>query len=680
MAADDFRVDFRGARGSNTGDEFHELWAIRHALSMLDPHSSLSSIMLEGVKSGNEDGNFWDGVDCTLLYCGDSLAEAKHVEIQQLKYSAANPTKKWTVARACAGRGGTGSASLIHRLGQAFHALRQIRKDKKLESIKVKLVTNQPISPELLRVIFEAREDVPETYAVPWKTGDSKLHRLVSASGLSPSEFRSFAFVFDCVTSANVGSRFSMEDGILTTIATFQDVEFQTTFLQLRNFVRKRMLPEAAGEQITKQNILIQFGVSDESALFPCPPAMKPVSGLVSRDESERIVETMKQGTQRICFHGGAGVGKTTALQEINSSLPANSHMIVFDCYGAGSYLDASKLRHRPRDAFTQLSNELAERLRIPLFLQRSESIDYARAFCRRLEIAAETLKLVSPDAFLVIAVDAADNSISAANAFYGNDTCFVPELMSFHQLPENVRIIVSARTGRLDELSPPSAYVRIELSGFTKDETTQNVNRFWNAPANWIDVFHELSNGIPRVQDYAFEWAREKYEKAMDVLLPEGKDLDQIFDESFAFALKKSGNSDLVQNVCAALIVLPRPIPITELAYLLQLPVSQVLDICADLAPGIRMQGNNISFSDEDFEDFVRRKGIDEEQNLQVLAAERCLSQAECNTYAARNVAHLLFVSGRHQELLEFVEKEPEPNSEAVPDPVQRREINDER
>ena len=44
-------IDYGGARGSNTGDEFHELWAVRQALRLLDLSSGLTAATVEGVPS-----------------------------------------------------------------------------------------------------------------------------------------------------------------------------------------------------------------------------------------------------------------------------------------------------------------------------------------------------------------------------------------------------------------------------------------------------------------------------------------------------------------------------------------------------------------------------------------------------------------------------------------------------
>ncbi len=296
------QIDYGGARGSNTGDEFHELWAVRQALRILDVSSDLTAITVESVPASDGSGSSWDGVDCTLLFGGEDLEGADRVELQQLKYSAANPKKKWIVARACSRKNGKPQTSLIRRLADAFKTLMEMREGKPLGSIKISLVTNQPVSPELAKIFEEARTGVPSTFRRAWKAGDSDFHRVVHASGLSTAQCKRFAAVVDF--KGKTGSRFAIEDEMLGTIAEWADTEFREPAIRLREYVRKRMLPEAAGELITKQAVLIQFGVSDERALFSCPSTIKVVQLPVSRGASKAVVAAMSRGEQRICLHG----------------------------------------------------------------------------------------------------------------------------------------------------------------------------------------------------------------------------------------------------------------------------------------------------------------------------------------------------------------------------------------
>ena len=675
MSDQTFAIDYSGARGSNTGDEFHELWATRQALRLLDTTTGLTAITVEGMTVAEGKDRVWDGVDCAAFYGGDTAVEADRVELQQMKYSAADVDRPWTVARLATGRDGKVAASPILRLAQSFQGLLKARPGRSVNSVRISLVTNQSVGQDLLDAIEAAKVDVPAAYAKPWRKGGPDLHRLVHASGLSTEDFKRFAEVLDLQTSS--GSRFEIEDEMLKAIAAWSDTEFVESAAQLRGYIRKRMMPEAAGETITRARVLLQIGVSDGRSLFPCPSEIKAIHAPVKRGVARTVADRLIGRAQHLCIHGSGGAGKTTLLQEIEDFLPAGSVMLKFDCYGGGSYLDASALRHRPHDAFVQLANELAQRLRLPMLMPPRGTVDHPRLFRRRLELAANVLAQVHPEALLVIAIDAADNSVTAAHSRTPPERSFVHDLMSFEGLPVNTRILISARTGRLGDLALPSTFQEVSLPGFDKTETGFNVARYWNAaPSDWVEDFHHLSGGVPRVQAYAFEAAEGAPEHAIDALRPVGKRLDQIFRAQFQLALKKAGRPYEVQLLCAGLIALPRPIPVTELAAVLAEAPSQVVDVCSDLAPGVRLHDNQISFADEDFEAFVRDEAGAAVTEVLARAADRLSANATTSAYAALNVAPVLLAAGRGVALLDLVERAPEPPPTVMPDPVRRREV----
>ena len=159
-------IDFSGARSSNTGDVYHELWAVRAALQLLDNSSGLDAVVVEGVPSVDGAGSQWDGVDCTLLFGGQSIQTAESVVIQQLKYSASEPMKSWTPSRVCYGPSSSDpSSSLMRGLGKAFREVVKLRKGQELSDISIELVTNQPISDQILKAIDRARQEgVPSSF------------------------------------------------------------------------------------------------------------------------------------------------------------------------------------------------------------------------------------------------------------------------------------------------------------------------------------------------------------------------------------------------------------------------------------------------------------------------------------------------------------------------------------
>ena len=302
----------------------------------------------------------------------------------------------------------------------------------------------------------------------PGATATPEIH-LAYATGLSAGDFRLFASTLNFETGA--GSRFALEEQVLRTMAEWTDLDVQGVITRLREFVRRRMMPESAGELITRESVLLHFGASDEGALFPCRSEIKSTENPVSRASVQKATTLLQSGVRYLCLHGGAGVGKTTALQELDAALPADSITVKYDCYGGGRYLDPSALRHRTQDAFLQLTNELAAHLKLPLLLSRRQDSDYPRLFVNRLRHASEALNAKNPSALIVITIDAADNAVYAAQSRNPVEPSFVHDFLQLTDQPMNVRFIVTARTGRLELLQLPRAYHRMEIEPFSRLE-----------------------------------------------------------------------------------------------------------------------------------------------------------------------------------------------------------------
>lgn len=463
------QADYRGARGSNAGDDFHELWALRQSLALLDQDSGLIAVTVEGLRAEDESGtalDTWDGVDCTLYFGGDQAASSERIIIDQLKYSAADPDQPWTIARLTRGSNKKKDNSVVARLAKAFAGLKEKRPDLVANgNVVVRLVSNQPVAPAVLKALSNKRDSSSQSSN---KRSGKKSDRasLLAASGLQDDDFEAFVRSLD-LSECGRGSRFALEESILTTISDWTDDDARAAVNDLMRFVRRAMMPEAKREFIVRQSILARLGFSDPRALFPCPSAIRKVEKLIPRKTSQIVAESMMGGDRRICLHGEGGSGKTTALQEIETLLPQGSAVIIFDCYGGGRYLDSDAYRHRPQDAFLQLSNDLASQLRIPLLVSRSEHLDYPRVFKKRLEKAAEVVASRSSDALLVIIVDAAENSVTAASSQSPPDKSFVHDFVALGELPAPGRARRRPQgKGRFDfEQALPAALNRLPVS-----------------------------------------------------------------------------------------------------------------------------------------------------------------------------------------------------------------------
>lgn len=664
-------TQFRGARGSNAGDEFHELWAARQSLRLLLNEDGLEAITLDGVPADDETNapvDTWDGVDCGLYFGGRTAKEAQRVEHVQLKYSAANPSRRWTTGRMT--QGGR-TRSVISRLAKAWRGAKELGAG----TIRVALVSNQPVSPKLASALSKATGSSPAVPASVPSSSDSPEIRLARASGLTAEQFP--AFVSDLRLDLGIGSRFAVEEQLLAAIAGWTDLHVRQVATDLREFVRDRMMPEATNEPITRESVLLHFGVSDERAIFPCRSEIQTIQELVSRGPVRDVIEKLGAGERYLCLHGEAGVGKTTALQEIEAALPESSVMVKYDCYGGGRYMDSGAFRHRAKDAFTQLTNELATRLRLPLLVGHSRDTDYPRLFKRRLEHAATALKAQASNALIVIAIDAVDNAATAAKGRVPREAPFTRDFLDLRDVPENVRFIVTARSGRLDHLELGEQYQILEIQPFSEAETASHLERTWpdiSWPPSAVGDFHRLSRGIPRVQEYALDTGDTRSPgAALQRLLPSGKSLPDVFTDRFRGALRKAGDPTDVKKLCAGLIALPRPVPLEALAAVLRCSEQQLVDVCGDLAPGVRIQNAAAGFADEDFEAYVRKEAQDELPDVQASAAEWLFSQRDSNPYAASNVAGALHAANRREDLLTLVESERPPA--CIAEPVLRRE-----
>lgn len=662
-------IDYTGARGSNAGDDFHELWAVQQALGLLNPNSNLSLVTVEGLTPGDElgsTGSQWAGVDCALYFGGRNAKSCSHIVLQQLKYSGSSPDAPWTVSRLVENTAKKTNNSVIRRLADDFAAMVKERNGS-TNGIAVNLVSNQPVHAEVQESLnVEGKETSEENL--------NKRKQLQSASGLNDELFVAFAASLDL--STRTGSRFGIQEDILRIISSWSDDDIRVIRDDLKHFIREKMLPEGKSDSfIDRESILLQFGFSTPQALFPCPPSFEPVVNPIPRSVSSDVVTRMEEGQQYICLHGPPGCGKTTSLQEIRAKLPPGSVMVAFDCYGGGDYLHSNSYRHRAKDAFRQIANELAVQCELPSFLTKSGDADYPRLFTERLTRAVEVTAKQNEDAFVVVAVDAADNSVTAAESVKPEEPSFVRAFVALGKLNKNVRLMITARSSRLDKLSLPAHFVPIPIHGFELPETAVFARQSLPVVSDdWISDFHRYSNGNPRVESYALHYGSGDAVKSMAYLLPQGKVLHDIFEARIREASLKMGTRDRIGDFCAAVIALPRPIPLKHLAPITRASLQDVADMCADLSPAIHVENEAIFLADEDFENFLRERVGDKLSETQARVAERLLLMHETDEYAATYVASALYDVGRGKDILGLLKKESQPSQ--ISDPLIRREV----
>lgn len=661
------KPDFLGAQASNTGDDFHEWWALRNALSLLIPDDDLLAVTVEGISHKSRKDEIltdWYAVDCGLYYGGYNIDNAKNIVIQQLKYSTSTPQKPWTVSEFTKSTTKNSNNSLISGLADSFTKVLQFRPDLISASLlKISLVSNRPIGVDL-RKSLENKES-------------PKYEILRESSGLNKNKFKTFLETFE-FSNCGSGSRFEQEEKAIEEIFTLTGSLDRGFVLSLKDHIHKLMLPESTGKVVNVKTILSWMNVSAESALFPCPSKLKTVAHAIDRNIAKKVCKSLLNGDQFVCLHGEGGTGKTTVLRQVERLLPKSSVMITYDCYGAGTYMESDAYRHRPKDAYLQIINELASKIRLPLLINQDSAQDYLEAFNLRLESACSVLNAQIESALLVIVIDAADNSITGAKQCMPEEVSFVHELLKVGKLPSNARLIVSSRSGRLPSLGIPARFKYLNISNFSIEETKQNShNMIPGVTEDWIEDFHNLSNNNPRVQGYAFEYADSDPAKAIHYLKPYGKNLDQVFEARFSEAIIKEGDKNTLHYVCSALIALPSPVPKDKLAHILGESRGRVEDIISDL-PGLRTIGDEIGLADEDVEAFVREKAAENLSEAYKQTADYLYAIYETDEYASIHIASALFASDQGHRIIDVIENKN--SSIAVKDQIRRREVNRQR
>ena len=329
-------------------------------------------------------------------------------------------------------------------------------------------------------------------------------------------------------------------------------------------------------------------------------------------------------------------MGKTVVAQGLEPLLPPGSKVVLYDCFGGGEYRDPSKYRHQPLEAFTQLSNELARTARAPLFFPYKSNPSIIRSFRKRLDMVSDLMTVETPDALLVILVDAADNAVEAASSRTPADECFLHDLVRMYQLPENVRVVVGTRTSRKDSLKLPSGCAEVVCPPFSREETCQFLTRrFPGLSDDSIEDFHYLSGGSPRVQSSALT-DRDSFEKAIEFLRPEGKSLKDVYADLVGKVLVKAGGVVSKDFLCAALFVMPSPAPTAFLGAVCKTDEQTVAEVCKELVPLLRVVDREVEFTNEDFQHFCEENGAARVDEVTNLAADEMFKQRSDSQYAS--------------------------------------------
>lgn len=682
--------DLIKVRASNEGDEFHVLWSARRLLRLLAPYGDASgrliAVKIEGVSlaEGTSVRSGELGIDTAEYYGSENVREASKVIYYQHKHSTTRADQPLTAADL--------EEPLRYFAERYLGFVAELGVDVVTSRLSFVLITNRPISKNVLEAVAAARDGDPGRLQGEPRTAYDRLAKGLandkkSAKGKKPPKIKEpadnkslpdadlCAFLRLVDMPGNEPGRASQAEVLGRELAAFTPALDSDITLRLASLVRKEAMPEALNNPPIRRDKLLAVLSLTEGDLLPAPADFPPCAQLVMRSHDQVVAEAIIAARWPVVVAAPGGTGKTVLAQSLGSLMPTGSVTVVFDGFCNGDYRRLRQPRHRPQQALTQICNELAvQGLCDPLLPLRAEDHEYLQAFRFRIEQAAATVRARNPEALVVVILDAADNSVMAADSV--QDTAFVWGLMQ-EPPPEGSRIVAFARPHRVEMLKPHSKVVRVSFDGFMQSESAANLHRhLHDVDDSVVEAFHRLTSGNPRVQSYFLARKPAHGDELITMLGPAGRSVDDIIGEEVERALtavrETVEDAAIVDRFCFLLGQLPPLVPVPVLAHAAGVPESAVQGFIADLLYPLLIRENAVQFRDEPVEHWFHKHfpGSPEEY---ARAADRLESWAREDAYTAMALPRLLYEAGRRAGLLALALSDEGP---AGIDPVARRDI----
>ncbi|WP_210502800.1 hypothetical protein [Nocardioides xinjiangensis] len=657
-------------RNSRDGDQFHYTWAARQALRLLNPYTDLRCLYVEAVdpsESGGTDAGE-EVIDLAEYWGSAHIEETTRVVYRQFKHSTAHPDDPWTLSFL--------SKTLLG-FARKFGALAAAHPSA-LDRAEFEFVTNRPIADSAVAALTHLRHGTTSAAVERLRTQLEEL--------LSPAEVQQFCSQLSIDQRAP--SLFQLRHLLDEDLADRLPGAPGDEALRLREMIATRATNiDGSRPKIRRQEVLAALKTSDD-LLFPAPNLIAQPSRPIVRTQFRQILETISgESGHPIVIHGPGGVGKSVLASVLAESAPQGSLTITFDCYGNGSYRRPSRQRHQPKQGLVQVINEIASKaLCLPIIPSATATDrDYFDAFVRRIDKAAEALAATTADALLTVVIDAADNAAMMAKEV--DEQSFVRGLVR-EVFASNVRLVLTCRTERLDELALPSSYRGIAMDGYTLDETRAILNAAYEGVEEPdVREFHRRTSRNPRVQSTVMA-ATETLDEALAWLGPDPASPQDALEAVIARQVAEIRDgvhleSHEIDKICVGLSALRPMIPVRVLAELAEVHEAVVHSFVADLGRPLLLLDGAVQFRDEPTETWFRTRYRPTGTALDAFL-ERLMPLARDDAYVSSAVPALLFEAGRFEDLVELAMSDDALPDNSLPaderNSVQRREIAQQR
>jgi GTPase SAR1 family protein len=619
---------------SRAGDVFHYRWAARRCLGLVYSNASLRTIVIEGSKENEKEGEYV--IDVTEYY--DELNDRKQIKYYQLKHTTVQKDTPFVLSDL---------KDTIEGFSKRFS---QHLTETNAPVFSFTIVTNRPLEDSFKRNINLLANDDP--------VNDRFRETIEKYTGFSSDELSKFCKLLNFQDGE--GDYNTQKDELRLEIAqliagTVDNAQIESIVA----LVQERVLPDSNGI-ISREDILKRFGISAERDLFPAPAIWEQAENIIEREQHNELVKNISNSSYPVIVHAPGGVGKSVFCRQLIHSLPSDSIGIAYDCFGAGRYRNRSEPRHRHRDALVQIVNELAVKgLCDPLLVQdTSQDNDIMKKFLWRIDAAVKTLKQTSDSATLFILIDAADNAEMAAQEY--NHPCFANELLR-ENIPDGCKLVLLCRTERIQLLKPNSKIAQFKLEAFSETESLINLRK-WFPEADEKDgtEFHRLTSGNPRVQANALSVHASTVSELLSRLGPAGMTVEEQIELQLNTAISTIKDSlsdsfqEQIQAICLGLASLPPHIPIEILAKAAGVTTETIKSFVADIGRSLWLSDESVQFRDEPTETWFRKTFLAKKENFEtyINILEPLANQY---TYVAEVLPHLYLQAEQYEKLIEI-------------------------
>lgn len=624
-------------RASLAGHAFHEKWTARRALQLVFPNDDLHAIAVEGLSSTetaqlSQDAE--DIADLTLFFGrGDNFNTCDRQQTIQFKYKV-NP-KPVT------------SSYLKKTLLKFARTLLDYEESYSVQEVADKIsfrfITNADFSSHLWEAIECLKAGAPPS-SKPALQQYANLEKWCADAGVPAARLCSMT-EFHASTKSLTSQKLNLQ----ATLGSWNPGADSLARARLHATIE--LVREKAGlsgqnnNLIKREDILDALGCGSEDDLFPAETEFVDVGKIVKRFALNEARKKLNTTTKPIFVFADGSVGKTVFIQSLANTVADEFEVVVFDCFGGGSYRSEDQSRHLPRVGLLQIVNELASRgLCDPQLPTDGDYEAIVVAARRRLEQAAETVRTQTQRKGVLIIIDAADNAQLEADS--RKEKAF-PRLLlaSLNREPiEGVSLLLTARPHRMNSVIGACSVERFEIGVFTKAETREFLeSRRDQFTEPEFSTAFARSGGNARVLEYLVaSWDQNVSGNPASEQITVEELIEKRCDKIHSDLRLLGWEDDDVSQMFTAISLLPPPIPLSEMCSALDWPESMVNSAVSDLAPMLEVLKHGAIFRDEPTETFIRERYASEARAQQIIA-DRLYACQKSSLYAAEALPRFL-------------------------------------